>query len=66
MLAGAMVVETVFALPGLGRLMVTAVLNKDFPLVQGAVMITALSFLSVNLIVDVLYSIIDPRIRTQG
>jgi peptide/nickel transport system permease protein len=56
-------VETVFARPGIGRLIVDAILNKDFPVVQGAVLLTATVYLLVNLLTDVSYSLIDPRIR---
>jgi peptide/nickel transport system permease protein len=60
---GAVVTETVFAWPGIGRLVVQAVGLRDFPLVQVTVMLTALIFVVVNLIVDVLYAYVDPRIR---
>ena len=60
---GAIIVEVLFAIPGLGRLAVDSIFNKDFPLVQGVVLLIALAVLSMNLIVDVLYSYVDPRIR---
>lgn len=63
MLSGAVIVETVFARPGTGRMIVDGILNKDFPVVQGAVLITAAIYLLVNLITDVSYALIDPRIR---
>jgi ABC-type dipeptide/oligopeptide/nickel transport system permease component len=63
LLAGAVVVETVFARPGLGRLIVDGILNKDFPMVQGVVLVIAVSYVVVNLIVDLLYAVLDPRIR---
>ncbi len=63
LLSGAIIVETVFARPGIGRLIVDAILNKDFPVVQGAVLLTAGVYLLVNLLTDVSYSLIDPRIR---
>jgi peptide/nickel transport system permease protein len=62
-MSGSVVVETVFAWPGLGRLTVQAILTKDFPLVQTAVCFLALVFVVVNLVVDVLYFVIDPRVR---
>lgn len=62
-LGGVIVVEVVFAWPGLGRLVYDAVLMRDYSLIQGAVLLIAALFLLVNLIVDVLYAIIDPRIR---
>lgn len=62
LLGGAMVIETVFAWPGVGRLVINAVLQRDFPLVQGVVLFSALIFVVVNLLVDVLYTILDPRI----
>ena len=63
LLAGAVIVETVFAWPGIGRLLVNAVNDRDFPLVQGIVLVVAIGFVLVNLIVDVLYPLIDPRVR---
>jgi ABC-type dipeptide/oligopeptide/nickel transport system permease component len=62
LLGGAMVIETVFAWPGIGRLVINAVLQRDFPVVQGVVLFSALIFVFVNLIVDVLYTVLDPRI----
>jgi ABC-type dipeptide/oligopeptide/nickel transport system permease component len=66
MLGGAVVVETIFAWPGMGRLAVQAVLGRDFPVVQGAVIMGAAIFLSVNVIIDLLYGFIDPRLRAAG
>jgi ABC-type dipeptide/oligopeptide/nickel transport system permease component len=63
MLAGAVVTETVFSRPGLGRLVVSAILSKDYPLVQGCVLFLAVVYLSVNLAVDIAYAWLDPRIR---
>lgn len=63
MLGGVLVVEVVFAWPGLGRLVYDAVSSRDYPVVQGAVLLIAIAFLAVNLIVDALYALVDPRIR---
>ncbi len=63
LLSGAFVVENVFAWPGIGRFSVQALAWRDYPTIQGIVMITALIFLTINLIVDLLYALIDPRIR---
>ena len=63
MLSGAVITETVFSRPGIGRLMVSAILWKDFRLAQGAILLTAVSFVLVNLLVDVSYTWLDPRIR---
>jgi len=62
-LGGIVVVEEVFTLPGVGRLVLSAIFNRDYPLVQGAVLFIALVFMLTNLLVDLLYSVIDPRIR---
>ncbi len=62
-LGGVIVVEVVFAWPGLGNLTYDAVAARDYPLIQGAVLLIAVIFLAVNFIVDVLYAVIDPRIR---
>ena len=66
LLSGAAVVETVFARPGIGRIIVEGILNKDFPLVQGMVLLTATTYLLVNLLTDLSYAIIDPRIRLES
>jgi peptide/nickel transport system permease protein len=65
LLGGAVLTETVFAWPGVGRLMVDAIRQKDFPMVQAGVLILALAFSLVNLMVDILYAFIDPRIKAQ-
>jgi peptide/nickel transport system permease protein len=62
-LGGVIVVEVVFAWPGLGRLVYNAVAARDYPVIQGAVLLIAVLFLLINLIVDLLYAVIDPRIR---
>jgi ABC-type dipeptide/oligopeptide/nickel transport system permease component len=63
LLGGTVVIETVFARPGIGRLIVTGILEKDIPLVQGIILIGAMSYVLINLLVDVMYAILDPRIR---
>ena len=63
LLSGAIVAETVFAWPGIGRLSVQAITTRDYPLVQATVLITAVLFVAMNLIVDLLYHVIDPRMR---
>jgi peptide/nickel transport system permease protein len=63
LLGGAVVTETVFNIPGMGRLVVQSVLRRDFPVIQGAVMTIAVFYVLANLLVDVLYVYIDPRIR---
>jgi ABC-type dipeptide/oligopeptide/nickel transport system permease component len=62
LLSGAIIVETIFAYPGLGLLLITSIKNRDFPIVQGALLLFAFEFVLVNLLVDVLYAQIDPRI----
>jgi peptide/nickel transport system permease protein len=63
LLGGNMIVETVFSWPGLGRMVVKAIFERDFPLVQGSVMVYAFTFVLANLIVDVLYTYLDPKIE---
>ena len=63
LMAGAVLTETIFSLPGLGRLMVNAILTRDYPVVQAAALLTALLFVLVNLLVDLSYAFLDPRIR---
>ncbi|CDQ45389.1 ABC transporter permease [Mycolicibacterium neoaurum] len=62
-LGGVIVVEVVFAWPGIGRLVYTSVAARDYPVIQGAVLLIAVLFLAINLLVDLLYAIVDPRIR---
>jgi len=66
MLGGAVVVETIFAWPGMGRLAVQAVLGRDFPVVQGVAIMGAAIFLAVNLLIDLLYGWVDPRLRASS
>jgi ABC-type dipeptide/oligopeptide/nickel transport system permease component len=64
-LSGAFIVETVFAWPGIGRLGVNALFERDFPVIQGVVLVSSTVFVLTNLVVDILYSILDPRIRIK-
>ncbi len=63
LIGGAVVTEIVFNIPGLGRLIISAILRRDYPVVQGVVLVTAAVYVLINLAVDVLYAFIDPRIR---
>ena len=63
LIGGAVVTEIVFNIPGLGRLIISAVLRRDYPVVQGVILVTATAYVLINLVVDVLYVFIDPRIR---
>ena len=63
LLGGAVVTEQVFSIPGLGRLIIGAVLSRDFPVIQGGLLFLALIYLTVNIVVDLLYAVIDPRVR---
>jgi ABC-type dipeptide/oligopeptide/nickel transport system permease component len=62
-LGGAVLTETVFSLPGVGRLIVEGIFARDYPVVQGALLIVATTFVLVNLLTDVAYAYFDPRIR---
>jgi len=63
LLGGSVVTETVFSLPGMGRLIIQSIGNRDYPVVQAGVFVIALAFVAVNLVVDLLYAALDPRIR---
>ena len=63
LIGGAVVTESVFARPGIGRLLVQAVLEKDFPVVQGVVLLTTAAYVLINLLIDIAYGIIDPRVQ---
>ena len=66
LMSGAVVTEQIFVVPGFGRLIVEAVFTRDYPLVQGVVLITASSYVLINLLVDMSYPLLDPRIRVHG
>ena len=63
LISGAIVTETVFAIPGIGRLTVDAILRRDYPIIQGVILMFSAAYVLINLAVDVLYVLIDPRIR---
>lgn len=65
LMAGAVVVENVFAIKGLGRVLIEGILNRDYPVVQGAIIAVSAIFVFANLIVDMLYAVVDPRIRYE-
>jgi ABC-type dipeptide/oligopeptide/nickel transport system permease component len=63
LLGGTIIVETIFAWPGIGRLAVNAIWRRDYPVIMGTVLVFSATFVLVNLLVDILYTYIDPRIR---
>ena len=65
LIGGMVIIEQIFTWPGLGWLIITSILNRDFPVVQGAVLFVAAIFVTVNLVVDILYAALDPRIRYE-
>ncbi|MHB8600587.1 MAG: ABC transporter permease [Ktedonobacteraceae bacterium] len=62
-LAGAFIVETIFLWPGIGQMAISSILAKDYPVVQGVVLLSAFAYMATNLLVDILYAVLDPRIR---
>ncbi len=66
LISGAVVTEQIFGLPGFGKMTVDAVFQRDYPVIQGVVLITATAYIAINFLVDLLYSLIDPRIRVGG
>lgn len=64
LVGGAIVTETVFGLPGVGNLVVSAVLRRDYPVIQGALIVVAAVYVLINLAIDVIYTLVDPRVRT--
>jgi dipeptide transport system permease protein len=66
LLGGAILIETVFAWPGMGRYMYEAITTRDYPVIQGGTVVFALVFIISSLLVDMLYSFLDPRIRVEG
>jgi len=63
LMAGTVIIENVFAIKGLGRVLIQGILNRDYPVVQGAILVVSAIFVTSNLLVDVLYTVVDPRIR---
>ncbi len=66
LLGGAVITETIFAVPGLGQLAVNSIYGRDYPMLEGVVLFSALAILLINLVVDIVYSLIDPRIKLAG
>jgi len=64
-LTGAVITETVFAWPGIGRLLIQSIGFRDYPLVQGCILLIAVTYVAVNLLTDLLYGVLDPRIRYE-
>ncbi|MFN8590403.1 MAG: ABC transporter permease [Thermomicrobiales bacterium] len=65
LLGGTVIIETIFALPGIGRYIYEAIANRDYPVVQGVTLVVAALFVIVSVLVDILYAVLDPRLRTQ-
>jgi peptide/nickel transport system permease protein len=65
LLAGTIITESIFSWPGIGRLAVQAISARDYPLLQGCILVIALSYVAVNLLTDFVYAIVDPRVRLQ-
>ena len=65
LIGGSVIIEQVFALPGVGRLVVQGILSRDYPLVQGVMLLFGFAFVLLNLLVDVLYTVVDPRVRNE-
>jgi peptide/nickel transport system permease protein len=63
LVGGAIVTETVFGLPGIGNLVVSAVLRRDYPVIQGALIIIAGIYVLINLSIDIIYTLVDPRVK---
>lgn len=66
LLSGAAVIETIFNIPGIGQLIATSVTKRDYPVIQGVVLIISLIYIVINLVIDLMYGVIDPRIRITG
>ncbi len=65
LLSGAAVIETIFGLPGLGRFLVDAIYARDYPVVQGTLLFIVLIYIAINIVVDLIYPLLDPRVRNQ-
>jgi peptide/nickel transport system permease protein len=65
LLGGAVIIEQVFSIPGVGRLIIGGILSRDYPVIQGGLLLLAVIYLAVNLAVDILYAAVDPRVRLE-
>ena len=65
LLAGAVLTETIFSWPGIGKWLIDSIARRDYPVVQAGILISAMTFIGVNLVVDILYGVVNPRIRSQ-
>jgi ABC-type dipeptide/oligopeptide/nickel transport system permease component len=65
LLGGAIITEVVFSYPGVGRLLILAILRRDYPLVQGIILVIAIIYLLINLLADIFYAFVDPRVRLK-
>lgn len=63
LITGIVIIEQIFSIPGIGRLLITSVVTRDIPLIQGLIFYTSVVLVLINFIIDILYSVIDPRIR---
>jgi len=66
LISGAVITEQIFVIPGFGKLLVDSVFSRDYPVVQGAVLVAVIGYVAVNLLVDLTYSYLNPRIRVAG
>ena len=64
LLGGAVITETIFGLPGIGRYVYEAISTRDYPVIQGVTLVVAVAFVLISLLVDMLYAVVDPRLRT--
>ena len=64
--SGVVFVETIFAWPGIGRFMFEAIKNRDYPVIQGTTLVFAMMFIAISLLVDVVYALVDPRLRRRA
>ena len=64
--SGSVVTETVFSIPGVGQLLTSAILNRDYPMIQGGLLFVTLVLVGINILVDIAYAWLDPRVRYDG
>jgi peptide/nickel transport system permease protein len=66
LISGSVVTESIFLIPGFGRLIIEAVQRRDYPVIQGVALVSAVAYIVINFVVDVLYSALNPRVRVTG
>jgi peptide/nickel transport system permease protein len=66
LISGSVVTESIFLIPGFGRLIIEAISRRDYPVIQGVALVSAIAYIAINFVVDIVYSVLNPRVRVTG